>query len=99
MKNILKRLDKLEITKKNDSYQNNDIKHDIFEKKIVDKINILEEKMSSLSIRFSEEQKIDKKLANFEKLKSSTKDNSNLVQEDVLNEINNIYSVIFLFLL
>ena len=63
-----------------------EFKYDRLEKKINDKLTILEDKMMNLTIKFSEESR--------ERKKETISRNNPVENEDVSSEINNLYSVI-----
>ncbi len=67
-----------------------EIKYERLEKKINDKLTILEDKMMNLTVKISEETR--------ERKKEIVSRNSSNENEDFSNEINNLYSVYDLFI-
>ena len=93
LKNFDRRINKLEEKQGNFNYEEKP--KGIYEMKIEDRIKRLEDKNEWLSNKLIDEKQLQIKIENFDKMRKNSKDKSqSAFQEDILNEINNLYSVI-----
>ena len=85
LKEINKRLKELEFSNKPSS----------FEAKLEERLARLEDKSEWLNSRLIDEKQLQMRIEGFERMRKNSRDNKNLAgfQEDILNEINNLYSV------
>lgn len=91
MKEINKRLANLE------DKQYNVTSKFSFDSKIEERLKKLEEKSEFVNSKLIDEKQLQIKIENFERMRKNSKDKNNAnFQEDILNEINNLYSVFFI---
>lgn len=92
LKEILKRLNNLEDQQQNSGYRD---KVDGNSFKVEERLRKIEEKIEFLNQRFVDEKLLQNKFENFERMwKNSKERDQGSFQEDILNEINNIYSLL-----
>ena len=86
LREINKRLKELEL---------NGSKPSSFEAKFEERLARLEDKSEWLNSRLIDEKQLQMRIEGFERMRKNSRDNKNLAgfQEDILNEINNLYSV------
>ncbi len=88
-----RRITKLE--EKQDNFNYEEKPKGISEIKLEERIKRLEDKNEWLSNKLIDEKQLQLKIENFDKMRKNSKDKSqSAFQEDILNEINNLYSVI-----
>lgn len=85
LREINRRLKELELPSKPSS----------FEAKFEERLARLEDKSEWLNSRLIDEKQLQMRIEGFERMRKNSRDNKNLAgfQEDILNEINNLYSV------
>ena len=93
LREINRRLKDLEEGQQNKKYEESS--KSSFEVKFDERLRKLEDKSDWLSNKLIDEKQLQLKIENFERMRKNSKDNKNLAsfQEDILNEINNLYSV------
>lgn len=93
LKDLSKRISILEEKQQNTSYKEKiEVPHD---NKIEERLRRFEEKLENLNHKFIDEKLLQMKFENFERMwKNSKEKDQSTFQEDVLNEINNLYSLL-----
>jgi len=92
LREINRRLKDLEDKQQNMKYE--DRTKGFTEEKFEERLRKLEEKGDWLGNKMIDEKQLQLKIENFERMRKNSKDkNSANFQEDILNEINNLYSV------
>lgn len=90
LKEVNRRLRELEANPRNEEKAKGDILPD----KLEERLRRLEDRTELMSNRLVDEKQLQMKIENFERMRKNTKEkNSTNFQEDILNEINNLYSV------
>ena len=92
LKEIYRRLSILEERQQNSNYEEKSKGY--VDPRIEERLRKLEEKNEWLSNKLVDEKQLQIKIENFERMRKNSKDrNHSNFQEDILNEINNLYSV------